>query len=359
MLNKRQQEILDNPSDVIFVEAAAASGKTRLLVEKIKKEVGADKGTVVAFTFTNNAAEEIMDRLNEIDHSRLFIGTIHAYCYRLLMSNNIIEAAQYVEDGEFDSLFELLKKHQNIIEDNYCVLCDEMQDCNMSQFDLMFKMMRWKKFFACYDKRQSIYRWRDAHPEYIDDYINTHPEVSVEYMMQNYRNGQEILRYAKSLIRMAGDEYLDESIAMCTHAGVVQVVDYSPSAIARGIQKATLSDEGNYGSWMVLTRTNDQLAQISSYLNDLNIPNESFKRAQLDNATLKQKMNDNTVKVLTIHSAKGLEADNVVVIGAQFFNLEEKCISYVGATRAKKILIWASTNWKKAKSFVRINNWEE
>ena len=37
MLSKLQQEIVDNDSNVIFVEAAAASGKTAIIVEKIKK----------------------------------------------------------------------------------------------------------------------------------------------------------------------------------------------------------------------------------------------------------------------------------------------------------------------------------
>ena len=51
-------------------------------------------------------------------------------------------------------------------------------------------------------------------------------------------------------------------------------------------------------------------------------------------------MNEDTVKVLTIHSAKGLEAKNVAVIGAKFYTEEEKCISYVAATRARDNLYW-------------------
>ena len=37
-LNEKQKEILDCNDDVIFVEAAAASGKTRLLTERIRKD---------------------------------------------------------------------------------------------------------------------------------------------------------------------------------------------------------------------------------------------------------------------------------------------------------------------------------
>ena len=62
-------------------------------------------------------------------------------------------------------------------------------------------------------------------------------------------------------------------------------------------------------------------------------------------------MRENTVKVLTIHTAKGLEADNVVVIGARNRDVEEKCVSYVAATRARNLLVWAyKTNTRKPKA---------
>ena len=62
---------------------------------------------------------------------------------------------------------------------------------------------------------------------------------------------------------------------------------------------------------------------------------------------LKDKMNEDTVKVLTIHTAKGLEADNVVVIGARFRDIEERCVSYVAATRARNLLVWTESNKNK------------
>ena len=66
-------------------------------------------------------------------------------------------------------------------------------------------------------------------------------------------------------------------------------------------------------------------------------------------------MKENTVKVLTIHTSKGLEADNVIVIGAKFYNTEEKCISYVAATRARNLLVWTRTPQKKKYA---VNSWE-
>jgi superfamily I DNA/RNA helicase len=68
-------------------------------------------------------------------------------------------------------------------------------------------------------------------------------------------------------------------------------------------------------------------------------------------------MKANTVKVLTIHSAKGLEANNVIVIGSRFYNLEERCISYVAATRARNRLIWTRVP-NKTRKYNKVSNWE-
>ena len=51
-------------------------------------------------------------------------------------------------------------------------------------------------------------------------------------------------------------------------------------------------------------------------------------------------MNRNAIKVATIHSVKGLEFDYVVVIGCKNFNLDERSIAYVAATRARESLYW-------------------
>lgn len=335
----------------MFVESAAASGKTALLIEKTKQLMNDHQGPVVAFTFTNAAAEEMSKRLGDYDKDNVFVGTIHAYCLRLLLSHGITKALEYIEEQLFDQLFSLLKENLECVSPVYAILCDEMQDCNEEQFEFIFDILNAQKRFCCYDKRQSIYRWRDAHPEYIDNYISQ-TDGTVVYMNENYRNGYEILSFAKSIIRQAGAEYTDYSVAMRPNSGRVINVNYSPSAIASTIKRL-----GDYKNWFILTRTNDQSDEIMNYLEKEGVPASSFKRSQLTNAELYEKLQSDDVKVLTIHTAKGLEAKNVVVIGARFYNLEEKCISYVAATRARDLLVWATIP-TKSKRQMMANNWE-
>ena len=112
----------------------------------------------------------------------------------------------------------------------------------------------------------------------------------------------------------------------------------------------------SYSDWFILCRTNSQVNEMYYFLKNQNIPCDTFKRADLSNKELIKRMNSNTVKVLTIHAAKGLENKYVVVIGQKFYNEEERCISYVAATRAKELLIWTKPAKKKKK--IDVVNWE-
>ena len=201
------------------------------------------------------------------------------------------------------------------------------------------------------DYRQSIYRWNGADPQYILDLVHSR-DVTTYELTQNYRNGQSILSFARSVIMQAGYDYRDYSIPMREEEGKVITVEYSPTSIARTIKR-----KGDYGTWFVLCRTNDQVDQMMHCLELEKVPCCSFKRAQFSNKELYEKMKEDNVKVLTIHTSKGLEADNVVVIGAKFYNLEEKCISYVAATRARNLLVW-TTMPTKAKRMGRVSSWE-
>lgn len=70
-LSSKQQEIASLKDGAILVRASAGSGKTRVLVERIKMLAGMTKRKVLAITFTNKACEEIRTRLAEVDENLL------------------------------------------------------------------------------------------------------------------------------------------------------------------------------------------------------------------------------------------------------------------------------------------------
>lgn len=83
-LNAEQSEAILLPGSV-FLIACPGSGKTRTLTYKIAFELSkleSDRQFVIAITYTHRAADEIKERIEDlgVDTSRLWIGTIHAFC---------------------------------------------------------------------------------------------------------------------------------------------------------------------------------------------------------------------------------------------------------------------------------------
>ena len=352
-LSKDQIKIVTTDYSKVVVVAAAASGKTAVLVERVKYllDTGVPANEIVLITFTNAAAEELAERLG---HPKgLFIGTIHSYANYLLLSYGN-DTAEILQNEQFDLLFEKIKNHPECIRKVSHLLLDESQDSNKKHFEFLLDMVNPENYMLVGDWRQSIYRWNGAYPDYLID-LTKNPMVKTYELNENYRNADSILNFAKSMIMTNGYDYRDTSIPMRGISGkLVTDLEYNPHAIARTFAQMGGED---YGKWFVLTRTNEQLDEIANYFQKNKIPYDTFKRAQLDNKELNKKMKENTVKLLTIHTAKGLEADNVVVIGAKFYNVEERCVSYVAATRARNRLIWTKSPNKRKPTY-GMSNWE-
>ena len=348
-LSASQEEIVSTTAKEVVVVAAAASGKTATLVARTKHllDSGVDPTKIVVITFTNAAAEEIAERLGK--PKGLFVGTIHSYANYLLLSRGQ-DTQDLIEEEQFDKLFNRIKHNPECLRPVEHLLLDESQDSNEAHFEFLLDMVNPENYMLVGDWRQSIYRWNGAYPDYLLA-LTKRPSVVTYELNENYRNGSRILDFAKNIIRTAGYDYADDSYPMRGITGKVVEVEYSPIAIAR-----TIKQYANYGEWFVLTRTNAQLDEIAYYLTKEGVPNDTFKRSELDNKELAEKMKQNTVKVLTIHTSKGLEANNVVVIGAKFFNVEEKCVSYVAATRARNQLVWTRMPNRRYSSGT--SNWE-
>lgn len=90
-LNEPQQRAVQALGGPVLVLAGPGSGKTRVLTRRIAyliAQVGIDPHAILAVTFTNKAAKEMKERLNNLIGEelakRLTVGTFHSVCIRFL-----------------------------------------------------------------------------------------------------------------------------------------------------------------------------------------------------------------------------------------------------------------------------------
>lgn len=355
-LNLTQKEIIETTESKVLVSSAAASGKTEVLTSRLQYllDNGVDPTKIVAITFTNNAASVMLDRLGRPDG--LFIGTVHSYCNFLLRSS-AIDTTKLLDDERFDELFPLIEKNPSCFREVDYLLVDEAQDSTEMQFKF-FELIQPKNYMYFFDIRQSIYGWNGADPEYLVEKMDE-PGVMVYRMRQNYRNLSDILHFAKKFLFRLGPAYEDDSIPMRRNNVRYSVIEgnLTPSEAVNALIKTNNRLESNWGDWFLLCRTNADIELFSSLLNDEGVPTDTFKQSELTNSQIEERMKENSVKILTVHSAKGLENKNVLAYNIRAYNNEEARLCYVAATRARDCLIWAKMPPKRKKK-TKVISWE-
>jgi DNA helicase-2/ATP-dependent DNA helicase PcrA len=83
-----QEEIINHKDGALLVKASPGSGKTTVLTKRIKSLLSNQEAKfhVLALTFTNKAADELKDRLDDVRDidKRAFVGTFHSFCLDII-----------------------------------------------------------------------------------------------------------------------------------------------------------------------------------------------------------------------------------------------------------------------------------
>ncbi|CEG58863.1 UvrD-helicase domain-containing protein [Legionella fallonii] len=187
---------------------------------------------------------------------------------------------------DFDDLIrlpvDLLTKHPEVLEywQNKIrhLLVDEYQDSNTSQYLLVKKLVGVRAHFTVVgDDDQSIYAWRGAKPENLEQLQKDYPQLKIIKLEQNYRSTSRILHVANHLI--ANNPHLFEK-KLWSELGygellrVVSCKDENDEAehVVADLISHKLRVRTNYNDYAILYRGNHQSRIFEKVLRHYGIP---------------------------------------------------------------------------------------
>jgi DNA helicase-2/ATP-dependent DNA helicase PcrA len=128
-LNPEQRAAVTLPSEHALILAGAGSGKTRVLTTRIAWLLSTGQigpGNVLAVTFTNKAAKEMMTRLTAmlpVNVRGMWIGTFHGLCNRFLRAHyklaGLPQSFQILDTQDQLSAIKRLMKQHNVDDERF------------------------------------------------------------------------------------------------------------------------------------------------------------------------------------------------------------------------------------------------
>ncbi|CCV63707.1 DNA helicase, UvrD/REP type [Alteracholeplasma palmae J233] len=349
MLNKKQEEAVTSSDRFIFLLAGAGTGKTRVIVERIKylleNKITVEE-KILSISFTQKSAKELKKRIGK---ENIKSQTFHSFCLSYLDFKNVLEPKVFNSEElllisnyknslfrkkmpkhykeyeaylknqagiDYDDILINFLKLKNIPKYDY-IFIDEFQDTNPLQYQVLKKLVHsMTNVFSVGDPDQSIYAFRGSDIKIIDKYIKDY-KAKIYLLDENYRCNKKVLLTANKLISKNKKRFNKALYPIKTKDGLVEIV-YTKD---RFKTIKTIIKRENFLT--ILVRSYHSHRNLESYLEENYVFN---------------------YQLLTIHQAKGLEFDAVLILGTsemvrtntQKELEEERRILFVALTRAKE-----------------------
>lgn len=171
---------------------------------------------------------------------------------------------------------EVREKWQNKIR---YLLVDEYQDTNTSQYELIKHLVgQFGNFTVVGDDDQSIYSWRGARPENLDQLAKDYPNLQVIKLEQNYRSYGRILKAANVLIENNPHAFEKKLWSDKPYGDPLKVVTCpnedaeAEKVVTEIISRKVRTKNGRYSDFAILYRGNHQAKIFERTLIANNVP---------------------------------------------------------------------------------------
>jgi DNA helicase-2/ATP-dependent DNA helicase PcrA len=182
----------------------------------------------------------------------------------------------------FQNNQKLLKKYQNAFS---YILVDDFQDISLAQYRLLKLLCpSYKKICVVGDDDQSIYRFKGAHANVIQNFLKDFPKTRVFKLEKNYRSTKHILHVSSTVInrnavrnskKLLADKREGEKVNYCCFNTCKEEAKY----IAKVIKELYLKGIYNYGDFSIFYRVNLQSKTIEDAFRDEGIKYRVFSNS--------------------------------------------------------------------------------
>ncbi len=221
----------------------------------------------------------------------------------------------YLEENNLMDFADMVIKATPLIKniDYDYVLVDEYQDISGARFELLEKILEetGAKLVVVGDDWQSIYGFTGCEVKYFSNFEDYFEDFTEIYLDDTYRASNQLITAAGNFI---DDDYLisknlqsEKSLKKPIELRLYSGKDKREKELNEDLLVYEIIEElskENYAEVMILSRYNDHLESLKEKLDDLYID----LRFDID------------VKYNTFHTAKGLEAENVIILDVNLIN---------------------------------------
>jgi DNA helicase-2/ATP-dependent DNA helicase PcrA len=277
------------------------------------------------------------------------MASVYAQYEKYLTQNNILD---------FDNiLLETLKafndpKNRSRIKQMFeHVLVDEYQDVNHVQGVLLDTVAdRSKSIFAVGDTSQAIYGFLGANLNEFKDFPNRYAGCKPIRLDLNYRSNGNIVKASNSIVKgfMKPVNERDGN-------KIYLSLESSAEAEANSVRDMAVHLKGTTA---ILVRAAWQYVPICQALDKSNIRYHILRDTSRVTEEAEEAKNNGVLFILTIHASKGLEFDNVIVVGVEediipYRNTddieEERRLFYVAITRARNQVVLSACTCRNSR----------
>jgi hypothetical protein len=349
------------------IHGVAGSGKTMILIYRAQQlaATASPDQPILVLCFNRTLADRIEAqlRLRGVDE-RVQVRTFHAWCQDMVRSYQLHVADAPDAETRFRLLADTVERSMEtgfIPGGQYtALLIDEAHDFEESWLRLATRMVSpsTRSLLVLYDDAQSIYQKKRRHFTFASVGIQAQGRTGI--LRLNYRNTAEVLALATLCARslLLRDEAAvegGESMPLVQPAsagrrGPLPVLISARDAREEGELlaeriEALLAEQVPAGDIAVLFRAKYLMAPLEQALRRRGLAFDSmnertFRRFDWTRAT---------IRLLTMHSAKGLEFAHVFVAGLQALPMRDESLEdalrlvYVAMTRSTRGLVLAGS----------------